>query len=136
MRINGWRRTLAQTLADEARLAEQARTHATNLNSRGTTLGLFGADVPNHSLLEISWYIVAMGTNAPLAWFDLICTAWENAIVKGGSPSSQVMMSYERGERKEYGHLQGTTRIMTYVSLKDRIRKWMRAALLLGTAFP
>ena len=44
------------------------------------------------------------------------------------------MMSYERGERKEYGHLQGITRIMTHVSLKDRIRKWMRAALLLGTS--
>ena len=107
---------------------------ATNLNSRGTNLELFGVDVPNHSLLEISWYIVAMGTNAPLAWFDLICTAWENAIIKCGSPSSQVMMSYERGERKEYGHLQGITRIMTHVSLKDRIRKWMRAALLLGTS--
>jgi hypothetical protein len=44
------------------------------------------------------------------------------------------MMSYERGERKEYGHLQGVTRIMTHVSLKDRIRKWMCAALLLGTS--
>ena len=134
LRINGWRRTLAQTLADETRLAEQARTRATNLNSRGSNLELFGADVPNHSLLEISWYIVAMGTNAPLAWFDLICAAWENAINKCGSPSSQVMMSYERGERKEYGHLQGITRIMTHVSLKERIRKWMRAALLLGTS--
>ena len=133
-RINGWRRTLAQTLVDEARIAEQARTRATNLNSRGSNLELFGANVPNHSLLEISWYIVAMGTNAPLAWFDLISTAWQSAIVKCGSPSSQVMMSYERGERKEYGHVQGITRIMTHVSLKDRIRKWMRAALLLGTS--
>ena len=94
MKINGWRRTLAQTLADEARLSEQSRMRATNLNSRGTNLELFGENVPNHSLLEISWYIVAMGTNAPLAWFDLICTAWENAIIKCGSPSSQVMMSY------------------------------------------
>jgi len=134
LRINGWRRTLTQTLADEARLAEQGRTRATNLNSRGTNLELFGVDVPNHSLLEISWYIVAMGTNAPLSWFDLISTAWENAINKCGSPSSQVMMSYERGERKEYGHFQGITRTMTHVSLKDRIRKWMRAALLLGTS--
>ena len=74
LRINGWRRTLAQTLADETRLAEQARMRATNLNSRGTNLELFGADVPNHSLLEISWYIVAMGTNVPLSWFDLIVT--------------------------------------------------------------
>jgi hypothetical protein len=134
MKINGWRRTLAQTLADEARLSEQSRMRATNLNSRGTNLELFGENVPNHSLLEISWYIVAMGTNAPLAWFDLICTAWENAIIKCGSPSSQVMMSYGRGERKEYGHLQGITRIMAHVSLKDRIRKWMRASLLLGTS--
>jgi len=76
-----------------------------------------------------------MGTNAPIIWFDLICTAWENAIIKCGSPSSQVMMSsYERGERKEYGHLQGTTLIMTHISLKDRIRKWMRSVLLLGTS--
>ena len=52
MRINGWRRMLAQTIADEARLSEQARMRATNLNSRGTNLELFGADVPNHSLLE------------------------------------------------------------------------------------
>ena len=75
-----------------------------------------------------------MGNDAPLARFDLICTAWENTIVKCGSPSSQVMMSYERGEQKEYGHLQGITRVMPHVSLKDRIRKWMRAALLLGTS--
>ena len=33
-------------LVDEARLAEQSRTRATNLNSRGTSLELFGADVP------------------------------------------------------------------------------------------
>ena len=42
MKINGWRRTLAQTLADEARLSEQSRMRATNLNSRGTNLELFG----------------------------------------------------------------------------------------------
>ena len=134
MKSNGWRRTLAQTLADEARLSEQSRMRATNLNSRGTNLELVGEDVPNHSLLEVSWCIVAMGTNAPLAWFGLMCTAWENTIIKCGSPSSQVMMSYGRGERNEYGHLQGITRIMTHVSLKDRIRKWMRAELLLGTS--
>ena len=87
MKINGWRRTLAQTLADEARMSEQSRMRAPNLNSRGTNLELSGENVPNHSLLEISWYIVAMGTNAPLAWFDVICTAWENAIVKCGSPA-------------------------------------------------
>ena len=52
MKINGWRRTLAQTLADEDRLSEQSRMRATNLNSRGTNLELFGEDVPNHSLLE------------------------------------------------------------------------------------
>ena len=54
MKINGWRRTLAQTLADEARLSEQSRMRAINLNSRGTNLELFGVDVPDHSLLEIS----------------------------------------------------------------------------------
>ena len=85
MAINGYRRTLAQALADEDRLAEQARTRGTNLNYRGTKLELFGTDVPNHSLLEMPWYIVATGTNAPLYWFDLICAACENAIIKFGS---------------------------------------------------
>ena len=44
------------------------------------------------------------------------------------------MVSYERSERKEYGHLQGTTRVLTHISLKERIRKWMRSALLVGTS--
>ena len=85
----------------KTRLAEQARTRATNLNSRGSNLELFGADVPNHSLLEISWYIVAMGTNAPLAWFDLICVAWENAINKCGSPSSQALKKVNKDENAQ-----------------------------------
>ena len=77
--MNDYRRTLEQTRADEARLAEQARNRSTTLNSLGSNLEIFGEGVPNHSLLEISWYIVAMGTNAPLCWFDRIASAWKNA---------------------------------------------------------
>ena len=42
-------------------------------------------------------------------------------------------MSYEKGERKEKGHLHGITRIFTHESLKDNIRAWMRACLMLNT---
>ena len=43
------------------------------------------------------------------------------------------MVSYERGERKELGHLQGISRLLTHESLKERIRRWMRLALLLAS---
>ena len=42
-------------------------------------------------------------------------------------------MGYEKGERKEKGHLQGTTRIFTHENLKDTFRAWMRACLMLNT---
>ena len=42
-------------------------------------------------------------------------------------------MGYEKGERKEKGHLQGITRIYTHESLKDKIRAWMRKCLMLNT---
>ena len=59
--------------------------------------------------------------------------AWKAAIdLCGGSPC-QLLMSYEKGERKEKGHLQGVTRIFTHESLKDKIRAWVRACLMLNT---
>ena len=42
-------------------------------------------------------------------------------------------MAYEKGERKELGHLQGITRILTHESLLVRIRAWMKASLLTNT---
>jgi len=43
------------------------------------------------------------------------------------------MMPYERGERKELGHVQGTSRALAHEGLKERIRRWMRLALLLAS---
>ena len=43
------------------------------------------------------------------------------------------MMGYERGERKELGHIQGISRALTHEGLKERIRRWMRLALLLAS---
>ena len=58
--INGFRRTLAQTLLDEQRLAEQLR-NAQQPRRSGQAQELFGPDVPNATLLEISWYVSACG---------------------------------------------------------------------------
>ena len=43
------------------------------------------------------------------------------------------MMAYERGGRKELGHLQGIARLLTHGGLKERIRRWIRLALLLAS---
>ena len=78
-------------------------------------------------------YIVAIGAHAPVRWFHLILNARKAAIdLCGGSPC-QLLMSYEKGERKEKGHLRGITRIFTHESLKDKVRPWMRACLMLNT---
>ena len=41
------------------------------------------------------------------------------------------MMPYERGNRKELGHLQGIGRFKTHEQLLGKIRRWMKVALLL-----
>ena len=57
--IGGFRRMLAQTLADEARLTAQL---AQRQRPQGTTTELlFGPDVTNNSLFEMAWYIGALG---------------------------------------------------------------------------
>ena len=127
--INGWRRTLAQTLLDEQRIAEQYRNRTTRTTAGAAAI--LGADVPNATLSEISWYVVAIGTHAPRGWFTLLSNAWKSAIETSGD-TAKVLMSYERGERKENGHIQGIARILTHISLKERIRRWMRASLMVG----
>ena len=73
MSINGFRRTLAQALADEARLTAQL---AQCQRPQGTTAELlFGPDVTNNSLLEMAWYIGALGHDAPYVLFDRISAA-------------------------------------------------------------
>ena len=130
--INGYRRTLAQTLADETRLTAQL---AQRQRPQGTGTGtLFGPNVTNNSLLEMAWYIGALGHDAPYAWFDRISAAWRIAVdMCGDGSGAQTMMSYERGERKELGHVQGISRCLTHEGLKERIRRWMRLALLLAS---
>ena len=132
MSINGFRRTLAQTLADEARLTAQM---AQRQRPQGTsTEALFGPDVPNNSLLELTWYTGALGRDAPYVWFDRTSAAWRMADGMCSADSGlQTMMSYERGERKELGHVQGISRCLTHEGLKERIRRWMRLALLLAS---
>ena len=51
----------------------------------------------------------------------------------GADSGAQTMMPYERGERKELGHIQGISRALTHEGLKERIRRWMRMALLLAS---
>jgi hypothetical protein len=130
--INGYRRTLAQTLADETRLTAQL---AQRQRPQGNTMEtLFGPDVTNNSLLEMTWYIGALGHDAPYVWFDRISAAWRAAVdMCGDGSGAQTMMAYERGERKELGHLQGISRCLTHEGLKERIRRWMRLALLLAS---
>ena len=78
-------------------------------------------------------YIVAIRAHAPVRWFHLMLNAWKAAIdLCCGSPC-QLLVSYEKGEKKEKGHLQGITRIFTHESLKDKTRAWMRACLMLNT---
>ena len=52
----------------------------------------------------------------------------------GANSGSQTVLSYERGERKELGHIQGTSRCLAHEGRKERIRRrWMRLALLLAS---
>jgi hypothetical protein len=53
--INGYRRVLSQAFADEERINLQANTRQRPVGERLETL--FGDDVPNCSLLEISFYV-------------------------------------------------------------------------------
>ena len=129
--INGFRRTLAQTLPDEQRLAEQLRD-AQQPRRAGQVMGLFGPDVPNATLLEISWYVSACGNHVPWGWFNLVANASKAAVDNTGE-RGQLMMAYERGKRKELGHLQGIARLLTHKSCTEKLRKWVRAALLLAT---
>ena len=126
--INGYRRVLSQTLADEERLNLQARNRQRPSGER--LEALFGDDVPNCSLMELSFYVSAMGHSVPICWFELLSRAWSIAVDKSGA-GSQVIMSYERGNRKELGHLQGIARLKTHEQLLDKIRRWMKVALLL-----
>ena len=50
---------------------------------------------------------------------------------RGGS--SAAMMSLERGDRKNLLYIQGISRLLSHDLLTERVRAWMRAALLLGT---
>ena len=129
--INGFRRTLAQTLIDEQRLAEQLRD-AQRPRRFGQAMELFGPDVPNATPLEISWYVSACGHHVPWAWFNLVANVFKAAVDKTGE-RGQLMMSYERDERKELGHLQGIVRLLMHESYKEKLRRWLRAALLLST---
>ena len=69
-----------------------------------------------------------MGRSAPICWFELLSRAWRIAVDQSGA-GSQVMMSYERGNRKELGHLQGPK---THEQLLGKIRRWMKVALVLN----
>ena len=117
--INGFRRTLAQTLAEEVRLIAQM---AQRQQPQGTsTETLFGPDVPNNSLMEMAWYIGALGHDAPYVWFDRISAAFCMAVgMCGANSGSQTTMSYERGERKELGHIQGISWCLTHEGLKEQ----------------
>ena len=99
--INGFRRTLAQTLLDEQRIAQDARNRQ-QPHRPGQAQAIFGAEVPNATLLEISWYISACGCHAPRQWFRLMSAAWMTAVDDSGD-GAQVMVSYERGERRAEG---------------------------------
>ena len=129
--LNGFRRTLAQTNYDEERFTEQDR-NAEQPRRAGSTQEMFGPEVSNATLLEISWYVSACGHHVPYAWFNLVANAWRTAVDKTGD-RGQLMMAYERGERKEYGHLQGISRVLTHESMKEKLRRWLRAALLLSS---
>ena len=129
--INCFRRTLAQTLLDEQRLAGQLR-NAQQPQRPGQAMELFDPDVPNATLLEISWCVSACGHHVPWGWFNLVAYAFKAAVDKTGE-RGQLMMAYERGERKQLGHLQGIERLLAHESHKEKLRRWLRAALLLST---
>ena len=77
----------------------------------------------------------ACGHHVPLAWFDLLTAAFTSAVDTCGGPSA-AMISLERGDRKNLLHIQGITRLLSHDSLTERVRNWMRAALLLGPNAP
>ena len=74
----------------------------------------------------------ACGHHEPWGWFNLVANAAKAAVDKTGD-RGQLLMAYERGERKELGHLQGIARLLTHEPYKGKLRRWLRAALLLAT---
>ena len=72
-----------------------------------------------------------MGRSAPICWFELLSRAWRIAVDQSGA-GLQGMMSYERGNRKELGHLQGIAQLKTHEQLFDKTRGWMKVALMLN----
>jgi len=131
----GWRRTEAQTLVDEARLAAQAQARQQPAREKGVKALPFGPDVPDCTWIEYSFFVSACGHHVPLAWFDLLTAAFTSAVDTCGGPSA-AMLSLERGDRKNLLHIQGITRLLSHDSLTERVRNWMRAALLLGPNAP
>ena len=131
----GWRRTEAQTMVDEARLAAQAQARQQPARAKGVKALPFGPDVPDCTWIEYSFFVSACGHHVPLVWFDLLTGAFTSAVDTCGGPSA-AMMSLERGDRKNLLHNQGITRLLSHDSLTERVRAWMRAALLLGTNAP
>ena len=82
----------------------------------------------------MTWYIKKLGYDVPYVWFDRISAAFRMTVgMCDANSGAQKMMPYERGERKELGHVQGISRLLTHEGLKERIRRWMRLALLLAS---
>ena len=129
--INGFRRTLVQTNLDEQRLAEQL-WNVQQPRRPGQAMDLFGPDLPNATLLEILWYVSACGHHVPWNSFNLVANAFKAAVDKTGD-RGQLMMAYERGERQELGHLQSIAHLLAHGPYKEKLRRWLRAALLLST---
>ena len=129
--INGFRRTLVQTNLDEQRLAEQL-WNSQQPRRPGQAMDLFGPDLPNATLLEILWYVSACGHHVPWNSFNIVANAFKAAVDKTGD-RGQLMMAYERGERQELGHLQSIAHLLAHGPYKEKLRRWLRAALLLST---
>ena len=77
----GWRRTEAQALLDEARLAAQAQARQQPARAKGAKALPFGPDVPDCTWIVYSFFVSACGHHvAPLVWFDLLTAAFTSAV--------------------------------------------------------
>ena len=84
----GWRRTEAQTMVDEARLAAQAQARQQPARAKGAKALPFGPNVPDCTWIEYSFFDSACGHHVPLVWFDLLTGAFASAVGTCGGSSA------------------------------------------------
>ena len=95
-------------------------------NTPGRDIEWYGLNVPGGQLLEFSGYTGAMGQQAPLEWFDWLCTGFSLLCDHDGSAFA---ISQERGDRRRLIHFQWILRLITTTAMIERLRRFIRNSI-------